>query len=357
MEYTEYFVGIKFDGSGKSYYFSTDMDDLKIGDLVVVETVAGLEMGKVSTRLMDQSLYKSDLDLKPILRRPNQNDLDDYTFNQIESKKAMRIAQREIENLGLGMNLLEANYTLDGTKVMITYTAEERVDFRELLKVLAAHLHCRIELRQIVARDKAKIVGGIGTCGLPLCCSTFLNSFESVSITRAKNQMLSLNIAKLSGACGKLMCCLLYEDDMYTEAKKAFPKLGTIVKDEDEEYTVTGINILSKQVKLANQENVRFLPLDEVNDLLRGIKRKKVQIQEEEKVDNSLRAEAVDHNEQQQQNDKNKRNNNNQNKNNNRPNNNNRQNNQNRNHGNHKNHYHGNRNNRRQNDTKNNGGN
>ena len=240
MDEPSYFVGVKFSGTSKSYYFSTDMDDLKIGDLVVVETVSGMEMGTISTNLMDTATYHNNLVLKPILRKPTQADLDDYAFNQNESKKALRIAEKQIKELGLDMNLIDANYTLDGSRVTITYTADARVDFRELLKILAPQLHCRIELRQIAPRDKAKMIGGLGTCGLPLCCSTFLDQFDGISISRAKNQMLTLNIPKLSGACGKLICCLLYEDDMYTEAKKDFPRLGTVVHMDDGDYTVSG---------------------------------------------------------------------------------------------------------------------
>jgi cell fate regulator YaaT (PSP1 superfamily) len=223
----KYFVGIRFPGSNKSYYFSTDDADLKIGDLVVVETVAGYEMGTVSTNLMNAENYKSALELKPIVRKPTAEDMDDYNFNLKEGKLALEITKREVENLHLPMNLLEANYTLDGSKVTITYTSENRVDFRELLHILAPQLKCRIELHQLAARDKAKMIGGIGICGLPLCCSTFLNQFDGISISRAKNQMLTLNIPKLSGHCGKLICCLLYEDDLYTEAKKDFPRLGS----------------------------------------------------------------------------------------------------------------------------------
>ncbi|MBO4540399.1 MAG: stage 0 sporulation protein [Bacilli bacterium] len=280
MEEKTYFVGVKFQGTSKSYYFSTDMDDLKIGDYVVVETIAGFEMGQISTRLMDAAEYKSSLALKPILRKPTKSDMDDFTFNLAESKKALKIAEREIQNLGLPMNLLEANYTLDGTKVTITYTADNRVDFRELLRILAPQLHCRIELRQIAPRDKAKLVGGIGTCGLPLCCSTFLDQFDGISISRAKNQMLTLNIPKLSGACGKLICCLLYEDDMYTEAKKEFPHLGTVIHLDDGDYTISGMNILSKQIKLVSGASVRFLSLEETIDAIKGIRRPKKNLEE-----------------------------------------------------------------------------
>ena len=141
--------------------------------------------------------------------------------------------------------------------------ADERSDFRELLKVLASKLHTRIELRQIGARDKAKMVGGIGICGLPLCCSTFLNEFDGISINRAKNQMLAINIPKLSGQCGKLVCCLKYEDDAYLEERKNFPDLGSKVFIDKIEYTVTNLNIISKTIKVENADDVKFLSLED----------------------------------------------------------------------------------------------
>jgi cell fate regulator YaaT (PSP1 superfamily) len=272
MEDKHYFVGIKFKGTDKSYYFSTDMADLKMGDLVVVETIAGYEIGTISTALMDQSAYKNNLELKPILRKPTDEDLSDYEMGLKESEKALKIAEAEIHKLGLPMHLLEANYTLDGSKVTITYTSENRVDFRELLRNLAPQLKCRIELRQIAARDKAKMIGGIAICGLPLCCSTFLDQFDGISISRAKNQMLTLNIPKLSGPCGKLICCLLYEDDAYTEAKKEFPRLGQVVHLEEGDYTIVGMNILNKMIKLSGYQDIKFMPLADVNEAIKNPK-------------------------------------------------------------------------------------
>lgn len=260
-----YFVGIKFAGSNKSYYFSTVFDDLKKGDKVVVETIAGYEIGIVCTDLMDQSKYNDNLELKPIIRKPTSEDLEDYNLGISEGERALEIAEKEIKNLGLPMHLLEANYTLDGSKVTITYTSESRVDFRELLKVLAPQLRTRIDLRQIASRDKAKMIGGIGICGLPLCCATFLDQFDGISISRAKNQMLTLNIPKLSGPCGKLICCLLYEDDAYTEAKKEFPRLGLVVHLDNGDYTIVGMNIMSKQIKLSGYQDIRFMSLEDVN--------------------------------------------------------------------------------------------
>ncbi|MCH3909624.1 MAG: stage 0 sporulation protein [Bacilli bacterium] len=265
----KYFVGIKFAGTNKSYYFSTDFDDLKIGDKVVVETIAGFEIGEVTTPLMSTASYNSNLELKPIVRKPNSEDLSDYNLGLKEAKMALDITRKEVARLGLPMNLLEANYTLDGSKVTITYTSESRVDFRELLHILAPQLKCRIELHQIASRDKAKMIGGIGICGLPLCCSTFLSQFDGISISRAKNQMLTLNIPKLSGHCGKLICCLLFEDDMYTEAKKDFPRLGSVIHQNGVDFTVDGYNILSRSVKLASQNEIKFISLDEYNDIVK----------------------------------------------------------------------------------------
>ena len=215
-----YFVGIRYEGVGKSYYYSTHIGDLRVGDKVVVENVSGLQIGIVSTALLPIEDYSSHLDLKPVLRRPTPEDLQDYNESIREAQQALEIAREEAARLGLAMKFLTSSFSLDGTKVTITYTADGRVDFRELLRILAPQLRCRIELHQIASRDKAKMVGGMGICGLPLCCATFLNSFDGISISRAKNQMLTLNIPKLSGACGKLICCLSYEDDLYTEAKK-----------------------------------------------------------------------------------------------------------------------------------------
>jgi cell fate regulator YaaT (PSP1 superfamily) len=263
----KYYLGVKFPGANKSYYFSTDDNTLKIGDYVIVETVSGYEMGIVAVAPMSTSIYSSSLELKPIIRKSNEDDINSYNFNLREAKTALKVTEEEIKRLNLPMHLLDACYTLDGSKITITYTSENRVDFRELLRVLAPQLHCRIELRQIASRDKAKMIGGIGICGLPLCCSTFLNQFDGISISRAKNQMLTLNIPKLSGHCGKLICCLLYEDDMYTEAKKAFPSLGSVIHLDGSEYTVQGFNILSKSIKIVSPLEVRYITLDEYNEI------------------------------------------------------------------------------------------
>lgn len=268
----DYYVAIKMNASAKAYFFSTNISDLKIGEYVVIETVRGLELGKVDTEVLPMEKYKLTLELKPIIRRASEEDIANAKENLTLAQNALEICTREVKNLNLDMRLITCEYTLDRSKVIFSYLADNRVDFRELLKVLAAQLHCRIELRQIGTRDKAKIVGGIGICGLPLCCSTFLNEFDGISINRAKNQMLSLNIPKLSGHCGKLICCLKYEDDAYTELKEGYPRLGTRIMYNNEQFKITSMNVLTRQIKLENSENVVFVDLDVVKKCMKDNK-------------------------------------------------------------------------------------
>ena len=271
-----YFVGIKFSNTPRAYFFGLKEDDpqLEIGDKVVVETVRGLELGEVAIEPISMDKYESELGLKPIVRKANDIDVKIYQNNLKEAVSALEISKNEAEKLDLDMNFISCEYTLDKTKVIISYVADERVDFRELLKSLASKLHTRIELRQIGSRDKAKMIGGIGICGLPLCCSTFLNEFDGISINRAKNQMLAINIPKLSGHCGKLICCLKYEDDVYSEERKNFPELGSKLWLDKVEYTVTGVNIISKVVKIETDEDVKFIPLEDLNKQTRWKKRR-----------------------------------------------------------------------------------
>lgn len=268
----DYYVAIKMNASAKAYFFSTNISDLKIGEYVVIETVRGLELGTVDTEVLPMEKYKLTLELKPIIRRASEEDIANAKENLTLAQNALEICTREVKNLNLDMRLITCEYTLDRSKVIFSYLADNRVDFRELLKVLAAQLHCRIELRQIGTRDKAKIVGGIGICGLPLCCSTFLNEFDGISINRAKNQMLSLNIPKLSGHCGKLICCLKYEDDAYTELKEGYPRLGTRIIYNNEQFKITSMNVLTRQIKLENSETVVFVDLDVVKKCMKDNK-------------------------------------------------------------------------------------
>ena len=257
------YVGIKFVFTTHSYFFGVKNLPLNIGDKVVVETTHGPELGEVVIEPKSIEDYHSELELKPVLRKATDVDLKLHEMNIKDAQIALEICKKEVISANLNMHLISCEYTLDKSKVVFSYVADERVDFRELLKVLASRLHTRIELRQIGSRDKAKMVGGIGLCGLPLCCSTFLNEFDGISINRAKNQMLAINIPKLSGQCGKLMCCLKYEDDAYTDLRKYYPEIGTKVFIDKVEYEVTSINVISRMVKIDNQEDTKFLPLDE----------------------------------------------------------------------------------------------
>lgn len=258
------FVGVKFLNTPRSYFFGIKDLDLKLGDKVVVETMRGMELGEVSIAPIDMDKYDSNLGLKPILRIATDVDIKMHEANLKDAKFAMDICESEVKRLNLNMRLISCEYTLDKAKVLFSYIADDRVDFRELLKILASRLHTRIELRQIGARDKAKAIGGLGVCGLPLCCSTFLNEFDGISITRAKNQMLAINIPKLSGQCGKLVCCLKFEDDAYTDLRQEFPELGSKLWLDKKEYTVTALNVISREVKLENEDGVQFISLEDL---------------------------------------------------------------------------------------------
>ena len=261
-EYT-HFVGVKFSNTPRAYFFGIKDLELKLDDKVVVETIRGIELGTIAIEPISIEKYSNGLLLKPVLRKATETDIRLGDINQKDAAFALEICKAEVEKLNLDMNLISCEYTLDKSKVLFSYLADDRVDFRELLKVLAAKLHTRIELRQIGSRDKAKMIGGLGSCGLPLCCSTFLNEFDGISINRAKNQMLAINIPKLSGQCGKLICCLKYEDDCYTEERAKYPDLGSRFFIDKVEYTVTSINILSSVVKIENEDDIKFLPLED----------------------------------------------------------------------------------------------
>ena len=255
--------GISFKKALQTYFFGSDDDTLKVHDKVVVETIRGLELGTVKIGRKNINEVQLGTALKPILRKATDEDIANYSKNEETSAKAQETFVSCVKELNLDMYLVSAEYTLDATKVIFTYIADERVDFRELLKVLAAKLHCRIELRQIGARDRAKAIGGLGPCGLPLCCATFLSDFEGISINMAKNQLLALNISKLSGQCGKLVCCLKYEDSLYSKLRVGLPKLGQRVKYKDEDFKITSMNVLSKTMKLENKENSVFITFEE----------------------------------------------------------------------------------------------
>ena len=213
-------VGIKFKPAGKTYFFLPNNLALKPTDEVIVETSRGLEYAIVSENIKHISDEKFTLDLKPVIRIATQEDKETHQMNLLKSKEALPICQDIVNQHNLGMNLISASYNFDKSQLLFIYTAKERVDFRNLLKHLAATFHTRIELRQIGDRDEPKLVGGIGICGRTLCCQQFLKDFAPISIKMAKEQNLSLNTAKISGFCGKLLCCLAYENEHYEERNR-----------------------------------------------------------------------------------------------------------------------------------------
>ena len=262
-----HFCGVKFLHSSRSYYFSTNYADLQLNDRVVVETVRGKEVGWITTCSTDMKEYTSPLPLAPVLRKATDKDIQYFEQNIKDAEAAFDIFNVESKKLGLDMRLIYAEYTLDKTKITFTYSSDDRVDFRELLKVLAARLRTRIDLRQIGSRDKAKMIGGIGLCGLPLCCSTFLNEFDGISISRARNQMLAINIPKLSGHCGKLICCLKFEDDTYTDLKKQYPPIGDKVLIAGKEFSVSSYNVISTMIKIDSEDETNYISLEEYKRL------------------------------------------------------------------------------------------
>ncbi|ERH70234.1 signal peptidase II, partial [Acinetobacter baumannii EGD-HP18] len=242
--------------AGKLEYYAPKDLQIEMDDWVVVESKRGIEIGlvKMPTRAVDDG--DVSLPLKEVMRIATQQDIDTYNNNAMDAEKALALCKEVVAQQELDMRLVNCEYTLDKSKVIFNFTADDRIDFRKLVKVLAQNLKTRIELRQIGVRDEAKLLGGIGPCGRSLCCSTFLGDFEPVSIKMAKDQNLSLNPAKISGACGRLMCCLKYENDYYEEARAQLPDVGDSIETPDGNGQVVGLNILdiSMQVKIDGME-------------------------------------------------------------------------------------------------------
>ena len=251
-------IGVRFKSVGKVYYFDPAELELALGDLVIVETARGVECGEVALadREIDETRFTSPL--KPVIRKANDADMRQIERNKKREEEAFEICRKKIEAHKLKMNLIEAECTFDNSKLLFYFTAENRVDFRELVKDLASVFRTRIELRQIGVRDEAKMLGGLGICGQPFCCSRFLGEFHPVSIKMAKEQSLSLNPTKISGTCGRLMCCLKYEQDSYEQLFKTTPKVGSIVNTKDGRGVVEETNLLTGKlrVKIDKTDNV-----------------------------------------------------------------------------------------------------
>ena len=238
-------ISVKFKDSGKAYYFAPAGVFAKEGDRVIVEMQSGKEMGTVSERnhsVEDDQIVKP---LRKVLCIATEKDMKKLEENKAKEADAFKICEQMVEEHKLDMKLVSVEYSFDGSRIVFFFTSDGRVDFRELVKDLAARFHTRIELRQIGVRDEAKMLGGIGICGQPYCCKRFLNDFQTVSIKMAKEQGLSLNPTKVSGSCGRLMCCLKYEQNAYEHLNSITPRVGSTVKTKDGLATVTDVNLIT----------------------------------------------------------------------------------------------------------------
>ena len=244
-------IGVRFRTAGKVYFFDPLQLEIKRGDHVIVETARGIEFGTVVAGVHEVEDDKVIQPLKPVMRIAGERDIEQEAANKEKEKEAFKICKEKILKHGLEMKLIDAEYTFDNNKVLFYFTADGRIDFRELVKDLASVFKTRIELRQIGVRDETKIRGGIGICGRPLCCASYLSEFIPVSIKMAKEQNLSLNPTKISGVCGRLMCCLKYEEDTYEELNGRLPNIGDYVTTDDGlKGEVHSVSILRQLVKV-----------------------------------------------------------------------------------------------------------
>ena len=262
-------VNIRFRSAGKVYTFDAGEESMKKGDYCVVETVRGRELGKVVTPPEERDEKQFNNPLRKVIRVATEEDLENDRKNREKEKEAIKICKEKIRKHELEMKLIDAEYTFDNSKLLFYFTADGRIDFRDLVKDLASVFRTRIELRQIGVRDETKILGGYGPCGRELCCHSYLSDFVPVSIKMAKEQDLSLNPTKISGVCGRLMCCLKNEEDTYEYLNKKLPGVGDLVADPlGEEGTVTEVNVLRQRIKVLfeteDEKEIREYPAEEI---------------------------------------------------------------------------------------------
>ena len=288
-------IKVQFKPVGKRYFFGIGNIDVKDGDKVVVNTIRGIEMGYCVGEVFDLSEKSLTSELKNIVRLATEEDINNYEKNKSEQDEIVANTKRFAKSHDLEMKVLEAEYTLDKAKLIIYFEAEGRVDFRDLVKDLADIYHTRIELRQVGSRDGAKVFGGIGPCGLIVCCKTFITQFDNVSVKMAKNQSLSLNPVKISGNCGKLLCCINYENELYTELRKNAPDIGDIVETENGPAKVLSCDVINKnlKVKYQNEDNsFGYLKLDDVRfSISKKNKNKPNNFEDDEEFENALNLE------------------------------------------------------------------
>lgn len=255
-------VGIRFKDNGKVYYFDPGSKSYSKGEKVIVETVRGTECGEIATanhKINDDEIIHP---LKKVVRSANKEDIKTVENNRKKEAEAFTFCEEKVVQLGLDMKLVEVECTFDGSKMLFYFTADDRVDFRELVKILASQYRTRIEMRQIGVRDVSKMIGGLGICGRPFCCSQFLDDFHPVSIKMAKEQGLSLNPTKISGTCGRLLCCLKYEQDSYEYLNKITPRVGSVVDTKEGRGTVTESNLLTGKLKVCLDRRPEALPAE-----------------------------------------------------------------------------------------------
>ena len=279
-------IGVRFRTAGKVYFFDPVDYDIKRGDNVIVETARGVEFGTVVGDPKEVEDDKVIQPLKPVLRIATAKDIEQEAANKEKEKEAFKICLEKIRKHELAMKLIDAEYTFDNNKVLFYFTADGRIDFRELVKDLASVFKTRIELRQIGVRDETKILGGIGICGRPLCCHTHLSEFIPVSIKMAKEQNLSLNPTKISGVCGRLMCCLKHEEETYEELNRRLPNVGDQVTTKDGQHgEVASINILRQLVKVivenGDEKEIQEFPVEELR-FKKKFKKEKIKLSAEE---------------------------------------------------------------------------
>ena len=270
-------IGVRFKEVGKIYYFAPGDLKIEVGQTVIVETARGIEAGEVVFGEREVTDDKVIQPLKTVIRIATPEDHEKILENIGKEKEAFEICKEKIKKHGLDMKLIDVEYTFDNSKVLFYFTADGRVDFRELVKDLAYVFKTRIELRQIGVRDEAKMLGGVGICGRPLCCKTFLGEFQPVSIKMAKEQGMSLNPTKISGCCGRLMCCLKYEQDAYDDLLSKTPQQGSVVKTPEGKGTVEQVSLLKGELKVrmntgkdADDAEIKVFNVDEVQILHRG---------------------------------------------------------------------------------------
>ena len=253
-------IGVRFKNTGKVYYFDPNGFTLDKGDRAIVETARGVECGEVAMENRDVPEDSIVQPLRKVVRKATKEDLQKVEENHKKEKSAFKACERRIAARGLEMKLVDVEYTFDNSKILFYFTADGRVDFRELVKDLAGMFRTRIELRQIGVRDEAKMLGGIGICGRPFCCGSFLGGFQPVSIKMAKEQGLSLNPVKISGTCGRLMCCLKYEQEAYQDLLKNTPKVGALVSTPEGKGVVTEQNLLTRKLTVRLDKDPEAAP-------------------------------------------------------------------------------------------------